>query len=272
MDLGLKDRVALITGGSRGLGRELALAFADEGARVAICARDKTQLEAVAAEVSARGGTCFTERADLSDPAECRRTVDAVAQHFGRLDALVNNASASVDGVPGASFAGLAQDEMMGRIVGKAMVAVHCSYAAVPHMRHAGGRIVCIGGSSARSVARGRENPFTGLKSGLGNAAVANFARHLAEEVAGDGILVNVVHPHLTRTSRHPDRIKRLAAEWGLSDAETEDALAREIPIGRVIEPSDLTGLILYLASPRNGAVTGQSIGVDGGAVRTIFY
>src|SRR3954470_20399176 len=100
MDLKLRDAVVLVTGASRGLGREFAIAFAEEGARVAICARDLAKLEETASAVRARGVECLALQADLLDGAACQRVVDETAERFGRLDVLVNNASTSVDSTP----------------------------------------------------------------------------------------------------------------------------------------------------------------------------
>lgn len=274
MDLKLGGAGVLITGASRGLGKDMALAFAAEGARVAICGRDAARLEAAAAEVRAVAGECLALRADLLEPDACRRAVDEAAAAFGRLDVLVNNASPVVDRAP-ASLEAATDAQVLERVMGKTLVAVRCSRAALPHLRRAGGgRIVCIGGTSARSVFRAGELPMPGsvLPQGLGNSSLANFAKHLAEEVARDGVVVNVVHPHLMRTSRHPARVAAMAARLGVSEAEAEAELNRLNPIGRLVETSDVVPLVLLFASPLCGGITGQSIAVDGGAVRAISY
>ena len=272
MDLQLAGQVAVITGGSRGIGLALALAFAKEGARVAICARDPAQLNSAAAAVRAAGAECLAIAIDLTSPAACTTMIDTVAAHFGRLDVLVNNASTNVDRTP-KSLEDATDAQVMERFMGKTMVAIKCARASLPHMRKAGGgRIVCIGGTAARSVFRGDERPSagSGLPQGLGNAALANFAKHLAEEVAADGILVNVVHPHLTRTDRHPARVAAMAAAACISLAAAEQRLAAGFPIGRMIDPADIAPLVLLLASPLSGAITGQSITIDGGALRGV--
>ncbi len=205
MDLKLRGAAVLVTGGSRGLGRDFALGFAAEGADVAICARDRAQLEATAAEIRAHGVKCVAISANLFDGADCQRVVDETAAAFGRLDVLVNNASTSVDKTP-KSLEDATDNQLMERFLGKTMAAIRCARAALPHMRRAGGgRIVNIGGTAARSVFRPGEllSNASGLPQGLGNSSLANFSKYLAEEAAPDGILVNLVHPHVTRTSRH---------------------------------------------------------------------
>jgi len=274
MDLKLRGAAVMVTGGSQGIGFAIARAFAAEGARVAICARDRGRLDAAAAKIRAQGAECLAISGDLLDPEACRRVIDDTAAAFGRLDVLVNNASTSVDRTP-RSLEDASDNELMARFMGKTMAAIRCSRAALPHMRRAGGgRIVCIGGTAARSVFRAGELPSggSGLPQGLGNSALANFSKQLAEEVAGDGILVNTVHPHTTRTGRHPDRVARLAQARGITAAEAEAAIAAQFPIGRIVEPEDIAPLVLLLASPLAAAITGQSITVDGGALRGIAY
>ena len=274
MDLKLRGAGVLVTGASRGLGRDFALAFADEGARVGICGRDAAALEEVAAAVRGRGAECFAATADLTDADDCRRIVDRTAEAFGRLDVLVNNASPVVDGTPG-SLEQATDEQVMARINGKTLGAIRCARAALPHMRRAGGgRIVCIGGTAARSVARPGDLPMSGttLPQGLGNAALSNFVKYLAEEGAADGIVVNIVHPHLVKTSRHPARVRALAERSGRSEAEVEAELAAKSPIGRLLEPADIVPLVLLFASPLSAGTTGQSIVVDGGALRTVAY
>lgn len=274
MDLGLQGSVALVTGGSRGIGRDIALGFAREGARVAICARNKDRLESTAREIRALGGMCLAMTVDLLDSADCQRAIDETAAYFGRFDTLINNASASVDSTP-RNLADATDDQLSARLIGKTLPAIRCARAALTYLKRAGGgSIVNIGGTSARSTFREGELPSSGmgLPQGLGNAALANFSKHLAEETARDNISVNIVHPHLTRTERHGQRVQFRAQQRGISIDEAESSLASDIPLGRMLEPSDVTPIVLFLASPLARAITGQSIAVDGGALRTINY
>jgi 3-oxoacyl-[acyl-carrier protein] reductase len=275
VDLQLTGKSVIVTGGSRGIGRQIALAFAAEGARVAICSRGEAALQSTAEEIRSLGAECRIFPLDLTDAAACQRLVDEVAAAFGGIDILINNAGANVDSSP-SKLADSSDDQIMSRVGGKALAAIRLSRAVLPFMQAAhSGRIIFIGGTSARMVMRGRERPSTEgnpMVSGLGNAMVTNFSKMLGEQVVRDGILVNVVHPHITRSDRHPARITRRAAEMGLTEAEAEADLATYIPIGRVVEPADIAPLVLLLASPLNGAITGQSITVDGGAYRGIIY
>jgi 3-oxoacyl-[acyl-carrier protein] reductase len=274
MDLKLRGRAVLVTGGSRGIGRDIAVGFAKEGALVAICGRDLAQLNAAKQEITQNDGTCHAISADLGRADDCQRVVDETVSRFGRLDVLVNNASTNVDRTP-KSLEDATDTELLERVIGKTMMAVRCSRASLVHMRRAGGgRIVMIGGMSARTVIRGEEAMAagSGLPQGLGNASLANFTKFFSEEVASDKITVNIVHPHFTRTGRYPERLARYAKARGLSEIEAEEKLLSHMPIGRFIYPCDITPAVLLLGSPLSGAITGQSIAVDGGATRAIAY
>ncbi len=270
MELGLRGLTVLVTGGSRGLGREIALAFAAEGANVAICARQADQLKATTKDLQALSVRALAIRADLFDAAECIRVVDETVHEFGRLDVLINNASTNVV-YPG-HLETASDDLLMERIRGKALAAIRCSRAALPYFRKVGGgKIICIGGTAARSVS-GSRGFGSSMASGLGNAVLVNFAKHLSHEVAPDHILVNVVHPASMRTDRYPARVAARAQEMGISTEEAEKDLANRIPIGRQIDPEDVAPIVVFLASTKATAITGQSIAVDGGVLPQVVY
>jgi 3-oxoacyl-[acyl-carrier protein] reductase len=274
MDLGLRGSVVLVTGGNRGIGRDIALGFAREQARIAICGRDADRLEHTVADLRKHGCMCQAIVADLLDPDQCNDVVEKTVSFFGRIDILVNNASANVDATP-SDLVSATDSQLSARFVGKTMPAIRCTRSALPHMRRlGGGSVINIGGTSARGVFRGEElgGAGSGLPQGLGNAALANFTKHLAEEAARDNISVNIVHPHLTRTERHAQRVERRAREAGVTLEEAALSFSSDIPLGRVLEPSDVTPIVLFLASPLARAITGQAIAVDGGALRAIVY
>ena len=263
MDLQLKNKSVVVTGGNRGIGRGIALAFAGEGANVAIVGRDAKALAAVKEEIEAKGVKARAISADLFTADGCSRAVNETAEAFGCLDVLVNNASTSVSG----RLETLTDEQLMERLTGKTLAYMRCCRAALPWLRKAGGgRIVCIGGGAARRAEK------TSLPSGLGNSALTNFVKHFSNDVAAENITVNVVHPPFTKTDRYPARLAARAKERGLSLEDAEKSFVANFPIGRLVVPADIAPMVLFLASPHAAAITGQAIAVDGGSTPGVFY
>jgi len=264
MDLGLKDRAVLVTGGNRGIGLAIALAFAGEGANVAVCGRDEAALDQARESIAGHGVRAAAVAADLFTREGCERAVSATVEAFGQLDVLVNNASTGASG----ELEAIGDDVLMERLMGKTLGAMRCTRAALPHLRASGrGRIVCIAGTAARVPGKGA------LPSGLSNAAVTNFAKQISNGVAPDGITVNVVHPSVTRTERTwRNRVADRARDRGISLEEAQASFVAGFPIGRMVEPGDIAALVLFLASAHAGAITGQAIAVDGGSTPSAVY
>ncbi len=263
MDLALKGKSVVVTGGNRGIGRGIALGFASEGANVSIVGRDKAALAKVKGEIEALGVKAHAISADLFSAEGCSRAVNETAEMFGGLNVLVNNASTSVSG----GLESLTDDQLMERLIGKTLAYMRCCRAALPWMRKAGsGRMICIGGGAARRAEK------TSLPSGLGNSALTNFAKHFSNDVAREGITVNVVHPPFTKTDRYPGRLEARAKQLGVSLEDAEKTFVANFPIGRLIEPKDIAPMVMFLASPHASAITGQAIAVDGGSTPGIFY
>lgn len=263
MDLGLAGRVAIITGGSKGIGLAVAHALAGEGVNIAMCARGKAELDAAAGQIRARGVQALPVVADMTKPADIESFAQQVRQTFGRVDILVNNAVASSQ----AGFSALSEEEWRHHIDVKLMGYVRMARAVLPAMSEARwGRIINVAGMTARIVTEYR------MTNGVVNAAVTNFAKHLAEQVGKDGITVNAIHPGYTWTPRLEGGLKRWAELDGLSLDEVIALRKREIPIGRFIDPADIANLVVFLCSPLAGAITGQAIAVDGGSGRAISY
>jgi 3-oxoacyl-[acyl-carrier protein] reductase len=264
MEFGLRDKAVLVTGGSRGIGLEIALAFAAEGAHVAICGRDEDTLEEARAAIAAKGVRAAAVSVDLFTAEGCTRAVEFAAQELGGLDVLINNASTAIGG----TLESLNDKQVMERLNGKALSAMRCARTALPHLRASGrGRVICMGGSAARAPGKGAR------PSGLSNAAVVNFAYQLSRDVAADGITVNVVHPSATLTDRtRAMRIETVAKALGISEAEAEAALGADFPIGRMVVPADIAPLVVFLAADQAAAITGQTIAVDGGSTPGVVY
>jgi 3-oxoacyl-[acyl-carrier protein] reductase len=264
MDLGLSGRVALITGGSKGIGRAIALALAAEAVDTAICARDRAALDATAAEVHDRGRRCLSVQTDLSDDAGCRRFVETATAHFGRADILVCCANSPG---PSGGFTEIPDARWLSHMAIKVHSAVRCARAVLPLMRaNRWGRIILVGGMATRVV-----RPLT-MDNGPTCAALTNFGRQLAAQVIQDGIRVNSIHPDLTRTPLILDRLAREAATRSVSVAEVEREATAALPLGRLIEPEEVAHLAVFLCSELAGAITGQSLAVDGGSAGAVFY
>ena len=265
MELGLIGKVAIVTGGSKGIGRATALALAQEGADVSICARGAEALEEAATEIRSRTGRrVIATTADMIVLEDIRNMVATTAAELGGVDILVNNAVNSV----AAPFMELSDEAWLNHIGVKVMGYVRCAREVVPHMRaRGGGRIINIGGMAARDV-----NNLLAT-NGVTNSAVSNFAKNLADQVAADGIRVNCIHPGDTRTPRRVALLERQARD--AADITVEEAEARllgDMPIGRMVEPEDIANLVLFLVSDKADAITGQTVAVDGGSGRGVYY
>ncbi|MBM3924594.1 MAG: SDR family oxidoreductase [SAR202 cluster bacterium] len=264
MDLGLKGKTAIVTGGSQGIGKATALALAREGVNVAICARGEGPLRQAAREIAdATGVNTVPIRADVTNPSDIQALVADAVRDLGGIDILVSNA---VNSVPGGVLT-LKDSDWMNHISVKLMAFVRLAREVTPHMKkRGGGRIVVIGGMAARGVSA------TNASNAVTNAGVAATAKNLAEEVAKDGILVNCIHPGTTRTPRNVQLAQDRARLLNITVEEVRRQSLQSIPIGRMVEPEDIASLAVFLASNKAGAITGQSIAVDGGAGRGIYY
>ena len=263
MDLGLNGKVAIVGGSSRGLGKATALAMAAEGAIVVICARNEKTLADAHAEISKVGsGKVHTVVMDMSEREDVTRLVKETIDMFGKVDILVNNAG----GPPSGSPLDITESQWQGAINQNLLSIVRLSRAVVPYMKGARwGRIVNILSTSVKQ-------PVDGLL--LSNAvrlAVVGFAKTLSDEVAPYGITVNNILPGSILT----DRIKELdlsrSEQKGIS---LDDALlqrASSIPMGRIGKPEEFGSVACFLASERASYITGVSIQVDGGALRSVY-
>jgi 3-oxoacyl-[acyl-carrier protein] reductase len=263
MHLGLAGRIAAVYGGSRGLGRAAAEVLAAEGARVAILARDPARLADTAAAIQqASGAEVVGLQCDVSSADDARRSVHAVAERFGGLDILVNNSG----GPKAGSFATLTADDFARAVDLLFMSVVHTTLEAVPLMRRRGrGRIINVTSVTVKQ-------PVDNLM--LSNAvrpAVVGFSRSLANELAPDGITVNCVAPGYTRTERVVELNAANAAREGIEVAAVEARLVASIPMRRLGEPHEIASLIAFLASDRAGYITGATLQVDGGYVRSLL-
>ncbi len=252
MDLGLRDRVALVTGGSRGIGRAIAEALYGEGATVAICARDADALDVAAREMSTGGGRVLAVAADTRDHGSVDRMVRGVVERLGRVDILVNNAAS-----PGGSARGPLREIDDGALLSdldtKLVGYLRCIRAVAPEMeRRRWGRVVNIGGLSARNA---------GTYAGAVNLALAHLTRTAALELGPSGITVNLVHPGNV-LSRHNAELRSLERAGGSADPEQ---VLRNNAIARPIRPEEIASLVAYLVSDQAAGITGETIAISGG-------
>jgi 3-oxoacyl-[acyl-carrier protein] reductase len=263
MDLDLTGRTALVTGGSKGIGRAIALALAAEGARVAICARDPGALGEAAGEIRRKTGReVVTIAADLSRLDEITRVVDESLRRLGNIEVLVNNAGAIRSG----DFVKTPDEQWITDWNLKLLGYIRMCRAVFPAMQsHGGGRICNVVGAAAR-------NPSAAyLAGGAANAALINFTKGLADLGAPAGILVTAVSPAATRTERWEMLTAQQASAAGKSLEEFRRDAEGKYPLGRIATPEDVGNLVCFLVSSKASFLTGICITVDGGSTRGVF-
>lgn len=257
METGLKDRVAIVAASSQGLGKATAEALAAEGCRLAICARNREALNAVADKLRRELGTeVMAEAFDVTDAAAVRNFVAGVAAKFGGIDICVTNAG----GPPAKGFLDTTIEEWQRAVDLNFMSAVYFAHAVIPHMqRKKWGRIITITSLTTKQ-------PVADLVySNAVRAAVVGLVKSLANEFGKDGILVNNVGPGFTATDRLKELAKTRSTALNKTEKEIFEGWAADAPLQRLGEPRELADAIVWLASERASYITGQTILVDGG-------
>ena len=250
-DLGLRGKIAVITGGSDGLGRATAERFASEGARVVICARREEHLQRAAADIAAEtGAEVVGIRADVSNVSDIDQLIDLTVDQFGGVDILVNNAGKS-------SAAGLEKvddSEWQSDFDLKVMAAVRTCRRVIPIMRDRGG-----GAIVNATIVGAKAPPANALPTTVSRAAGINLTKSLANEFAADGIRVNTVCIGLLKSEQWVRRA-------GNKDPkELYQELSAQVPLGRIGEAEEYADLVAFLVSDRAAYITGVAINIDGG-------
>ena len=260
VDTGLKGRVAIVAGSSQGIGLATAEAFAAEGCRVAMCARNAAELESAGERIRRQSQVeVLTQAFDVTDANAVHSYVDAVVQKFGSVDICVTNAG----GPPAKGFLAASVEEWRKALDTNFLSVVYFARAVIPHMqRKHWGRIITL-----TSISTKQPVPDLVLSNAV-RAAVVGLVKSLSNEFGKDGILVNNVGPGFTATGR----LKQLAAARSKSQGKTEDEVfaswAADSALKRVAEPREVADAIVWLASERASYITGQTILVDGGAYK----
>jgi NAD(P)-dependent dehydrogenase (short-subunit alcohol dehydrogenase family) len=266
MDLALAGKIAIVTGGSRGIGKAVAVALAREGVDVALVARDPIALDATAVELAAASGRKVKSYvADTGDDAAVKAMVAAVVADFGGVDILVNCAAQPAGQSKPPGLAEITADALWAEVNVKVMGYLRTAREVVgPMAARGGGRIVNISGLAAR---------MTGSAIGtIRNISVAALTKNLADELAPKGISVVCVHPGTIRTEKTPGVVARRAAALGVEPAEIERRMASANLIGRLVTAEEIGGLVAFLASPRAAPIDGDAIAAGGGAPGAIYY
>lgn len=263
MKLGLEEKVVLVTASSKGLGYAIAESMVQEGAKVAISSRDPKRLEEAAKELSQKGKhSVFFYPADLSKLDEVDGLMDAVFDHFGRIDILINNTG----GPPTADFIDTTREDWEMGLHMMLYPVLQMTKRAIPSMKeNGGGRIIYMTSTWVKQPRK------SGVISTMFRSAISGLSKHLSNELAPYNILVNQIMPGPTWTDRSKEITSRLAKERGVSVEEVKEGIRSEIPLGRYASAEEIADVVTFIASDRASFVTGTSIQVDGGQIKSVL-
>ena len=266
MDLEISGKTAVVTGGSRGIGKACARVLAQEGADIAIVARGVEALEAAAQELHAETGRRIVPiAADTGDDASVKAMARQAARALGRVDILVNCAAQLGGTGPSQALQDLTHDNIWTDMNVKVVGYLRCAQAVAPYMRERGwGRIINVSGMAARHA--------TGTIGSVRNVSVVALTKNLAMELGPHGINVTVVHPGITRTERTPGQVAAQAERQGITEEEVERRMAERTSVRRIIDAADIAQVVAFLASPKSIAINGDVIAAAGGPDDSIYY
>ena len=266
MDLQLTGKTAVVTGGSKGIGKACARLLAEEGVDVAILARNQATLDAAAAEIAqATGRRVFPIACDTGNTESVNSAFEQAAAQLGRIDILVNSAAQPGGAPPRPGIEHLPDEIFLEQMNVKVLGYTRCARAATPHMKANGwGRIINISGLAARQTG----NAIGSMR----NVAVSALTKNLADELGPFGINVTCVHPGLTWTEFMEQQMQRQAEQRGETLEQARQRMAQGNTVQRIIQAEDIASVVAFLASPLSVAITGDSIAAGGGVGRAIHY
>lgn len=266
MDLQLSGKRAIVTGGSRGIGRAIARQLALEGADVVIAARGREDLESAAAALRTETGRRIVPiTVDTNHDASVKTLVAGAVEALGGLDILVNSAAMPLGQAPPPKLADITDQVFWDDVNVKVMGYLRMAREVAPILVSQGwGRIINVSGLGARQTGA--------IVGSMRNVAVAAMTKNLADELGPRGVNVTVVHPGLTRTERTAGVVAGLSAARGVTPAEAEAQLAANVSIGRIVDAAEVADVVAFLASPRSVAINGDAIACGGGTRGAIHY
>lgn len=256
MELGLKDQVAIVTGGSSGIGQAIARALASEKAKVAVVGRNMQRLQETVTAIELAGGIALAIQADLTQSSAIEKVVDKTIARFKGVNILVNSAGSAIGG----AFLEIPEQQWQDALQLKVLGAIYLCQAVVPHMIKAGGgRIINITGGA------GKEPTAVFLPGGVANGAFRNFSKGLALTLKPHNILVNAISPGSTLTPRVTRLLEQQAQLRGISLEELEKVSAADFVGGHITKPEEIAAVALFLASKQVVTLTGAEIDINGG-------
>ena len=264
MDLGIKGKVAVVTGASRGIGRETARQFLEEGVRVVICGRNAEALERTRAELAQQtGGEIHAVVADMTKPADIARLIETATQKLGGVDILINNAGQMYSG----RFAVMTDEGLKEQLETKLFGFLRAIRLVYPQMKaKRGGRFVNLIGGAGKEP-----DPYM-FGSGITNSGLLNITKSLSTEFGEDNVLVNAVCPGWVATNLWQRNAQGLQEELGVkSEEEARRLAARKNSLGRFGKPEELANAIVFLCSERASYITGVSLNLDGGRLKGLW-
>ncbi len=259
MDLGLKGKVAAVSGASQGIGYAIALGLAAEGANVSISARGVERLERAVKDVEAKGVAALGVRCDLATPQGCHTFIDETVAHFGGLDILVNNVGGMVPG----TLEGLTDEAWQDILNRNLMSYIWCTRAAIPHLKkRRNAKILNVSGMSGKQLLPGS------LSTTLPNTAIIGFSKLMAGDLAPHGITVNNICPGIVNTEGWGPRSEAMAKVRNMTPEQVRKMFSDLTLLGRWAEPHEIADVAAFLVSERNNYMTGTTVEVCGGWAR----